>query len=57
MGRTCRTHGEKMNACRILVRKLERKTSLRRPRLMWEDNTKMDLKEVKWGGMDWTELA
>jgi hypothetical protein len=22
-----------------------------------EDNTKMDLKEVGWGGMDWIDLA
>ena len=27
-----------------------------RPRRRWEDNTKMDLQEVKWG-MDWIELA
>jgi hypothetical protein len=23
----------------------------------WEDNIKMDLKEVGWGGMDWIDLA
>jgi hypothetical protein len=23
---------------------------------MWEDNTKMDLKEVEWGGVDWIGL-
>jgi hypothetical protein len=23
----------------------------------WEDNIKMDLQEVGWGGMDWIELA
>ena len=23
----------------------------------WEDNTKMDLQEVGWGGMDWIDLA
>jgi hypothetical protein len=23
----------------------------------WEDNIKMDLQEVGWGGMDWTELV
>jgi hypothetical protein len=24
---------------------------------MWEDNIKMDLQEVGFGGMDWIELA
>jgi hypothetical protein len=23
----------------------------------WEDNINMDLKELKWGGMDWIDLA
>ena len=30
-------------------------TPLERPRLKWEDNTKMD-QEVGWAGMDWTDL-
>jgi hypothetical protein len=28
-----------------------------RPRRRWEDNIKMDLREVAWGGMDWINLA
>jgi hypothetical protein len=24
---------------------------------MWEDNIKMDLREIGWGGMDWIHLA
>jgi hypothetical protein len=28
-----------------------------RPRRRWEDNIKMDLKEVGWGSMDWFDLA
>ena len=28
-----------------------------RPRLKWEDNNKMDLHEVVYGGMDWIKLA
>jgi hypothetical protein len=28
-----------------------------RPRPIWEDNIKMDLREVGCGGMDWIELA
>jgi hypothetical protein len=23
----------------------------------WDDNIKMDCKEIEWGGMDWTDLA
>ena len=23
----------------------------------WEDNIKIDLQEVRWGGMDWVALA
>ena len=26
-------------------------------RRRWEDNIKMDLREVGWGGMDWISLA
>ena len=34
------------NANRVLVGKLEGKRPLGRPRHIWEDNIKMDLKEV-----------
>jgi hypothetical protein len=36
-----------------LVRRLEGKSPLERPRHRWEDNIKMDLMEVRWRGMDW----
>jgi hypothetical protein len=49
--------GEKRNAYRILVRKPEEKRPLGRPRRMWEDNIKMDLREIEWSGMDWINLA
>jgi hypothetical protein len=26
------------------------------PRLGWEDNIKVDVQEVKWGGLDWIDL-
>ena len=42
---------------RVLVGKLEGKRPLGRPRRRWEDNIKMDLREVGFGGMDWIELA
>ena len=42
---------------RILVGKLEGKKPLGRPRRRWEDNIKMDLRNVGCGGMDWIELT
>jgi hypothetical protein len=42
---------------RVLVGKPEVKRPLGRPRCKWEVNIKMDLQEVRCGGMDWIELA
>jgi hypothetical protein len=47
----------KRNACMILVVKPQGKRPLRRPRLRWEDNIKMDLREIRWSAMDWIDLA
>jgi hypothetical protein len=49
--------GEKSNAYRILVVKPEGKRPLGRPGHRWEDNIKMDLREIGWGGVDWIDLA
>jgi hypothetical protein len=49
--------GEMMNAYRILVGELEGKRPLGRPRCRCNDNIKMDLREIGWGGMDWIDLA
>jgi hypothetical protein len=48
---------EKRNAYRISVGKPEGKRSLGRPGRRLEDNIKMDLREIGWGGMDWINLA
>jgi hypothetical protein len=42
-----------MNAYSILVGKPEKKRPLGRQRRRWEDNIKMDPKEIGRGGMDW----
>jgi hypothetical protein len=42
--------GEKRDAYRALARKPEGRRPLKRPRRRWEDNIKMDLREVGWGG-------
>jgi hypothetical protein len=45
------------NTYRFLVRKPEGKRPLGRPRWRWVDNTKMDIGEIVWGGVDWIGLA
>jgi hypothetical protein len=49
--------GERRGAYTALVGKPEGRRPLGRPRHRWEDNIKMDLREVGWGGMDWINLA
>jgi hypothetical protein len=39
-------------AYRILVGKLEGKRQIGRSRRRWEDNIKLNLREMGWGGMD-----
>jgi hypothetical protein len=57
MDRACSTNREKKNSYRILMGKLEGKRPLRRPRRMWVDSVKMDLRETGQGGMDWIESS
>ena len=45
------------NAYRLLVGKPESKRLLGRPRRRWEDNIKMDLREVGCDPRDWITLA
>jgi hypothetical protein len=49
--------GEKRGLYRVLVWKPEGKRPLWRPKRGWEDNIKMDLQEVGYGGHGWMELA
>jgi hypothetical protein len=49
--------GERRNACSILAGKPGGKRPIGRPRRKWEDNVKMDLRELGWDGMDWIDLA
>jgi hypothetical protein len=46
-----------MNAYKILAGKPEIKRLLGRKIRRWEDNIKMDLRGIGWGGMDWIDLA
>jgi hypothetical protein len=49
--------GKKRNLYKILVGKLEGKRPLGRPRRRWRCNIKMDLREIKWDGMDWLKIG
>ena len=57
MGRARSTYGESRGACRVVVGKPEGRRPLERPKSRWEDNIKMDLREVVWGDTDWIDLA
>jgi hypothetical protein len=54
MGGACSVYGREE---RVLVGKPEGKRPLGRPKRGWEDNIKMDLKEVGCSVVDWIELA
>jgi hypothetical protein len=56
MDRTCSTHGAKRNSYRVLVETPELKRPLGKPRRRWEDNIRMDIREIGWV-MDWINLA
>jgi hypothetical protein len=40
-----------------LVGKSEGKSPLKRLRYRWEDNIRMDLREIEWEVVDWFHLA
>jgi hypothetical protein len=49
--------GAKRKACRVLVGKPEGKRPIRRPRRRWEDNIKMDLREIGWIRFIWFSIG
>jgi hypothetical protein len=49
--------GEIRSAHNILVGRPEGRRPLGRPRHRWEDNIKMDLREIEFGDVDWIHLA
>ena len=49
--------GERKGICGVLVGKPEGKRPLGKPRHRWEDNIKVNLKEIGWKGMDWIDLT
>jgi len=55
MGRACGTY--RRGSYGILVGKPDGKRVLGRPQHRLEDNIRMELQEVGWGGMDWIGVA
>ena len=56
MGGACGAHGGGERYAQGSSGETRGKEPMGRPRRRWEDNIKMDLQEVEWGG-DWMELA
>jgi hypothetical protein len=52
-----RMRWEVRGAYNILVGRPERRRPLGRPRHRWEDNIKLDLREIGFGDVDWIHLA
>jgi len=48
---------EKRGSHRASVGRPEGRRPLRRPRRGWENNIKINIQELGWGGMDWIDLA
>jgi hypothetical protein len=57
MDNECSMHRENMNSYRVLVRKPDENRQLGTPRRRWEDDIRMDLTEIGWGGINWIDLA
>jgi hypothetical protein len=57
MGRICGTYGEGRGVYRVLIGKPEGKRPLGRPKHRWEDNIKLDLREIGIDGANWIRQA
>ena len=57
MGRTLSTYGAIQKCVQSLWGKTESERSLGRPRRRWEDNIKIDLREVVCDPLDWIDPA
>ena len=57
MGEACGTYGRQKRCIQGFGGATWWKEATWRPRRRWEDDIKMDLQELGWGGMDWVDLA
>jgi hypothetical protein len=49
--------GKENKVYRVLAGKPEAKRSLGRPRRRWGDGIRMNLREIGWSSLEWTQLA
>jgi hypothetical protein len=56
MDKTCGTYGGEKRCIQGFSEETSGKKPLGRPRRKWENNIKMDLREVNWG-IDWIDLV
>jgi hypothetical protein len=57
MSEACSAYGGGEKLYKVLVEKPERRRLMGRSRHRWENNIRMDLREVGCGCVDWMELA
>jgi hypothetical protein len=57
IGKACSTNGREDESVWITGGKAREKELLERPRRRWLDNIKMELRDIRWGGMDWIGLV
>jgi hypothetical protein len=57
VGWTCSTHGGGRGVYRVLIRRPEGNRPLGRRRRRWEDNIKLDLREILIDEANWIRLA
>jgi hypothetical protein len=57
VGGTYGTHGGGERCLQVSFGRPESKRPLRRPRRRWEDNIKLDLREIVIDGTNWIQLA
>jgi hypothetical protein len=57
VGGTCGTHGGGTGVYKVSTGRTERNRPLGRPRRRWEDNIKLDLREIGIDGANWIRLA
>jgi hypothetical protein len=56
VGRACGTHGRGEKRVHGFGGKTRRKRPVGRPRRIWEDGIKLDLREIGWGVVEWIHL-
>jgi hypothetical protein len=57
MDGACSTLGREANCIQILIIKYEGKKPLERSRCTWENNFKSGVKEIRYDGMKWINVA